>query len=79
MTDEKKLDFPSKQDLCDEIDRLADQLAAERERSKGLREALRDAIEYLEPRLANKHGSRGLTIVLPKLRAAYDKSAGGAE
>lgn len=30
--------------------------------------ALNDAIEYLEPRLTNKFGSRGLTILLPKLK-----------
>jgi hypothetical protein len=37
-----------------------------------LREALEFAIEYLEPRLANKHGSRGLKVILPALKKVLE-------
>ena len=37
---------------------------------KKLRILLREAVEYLEPRLAGKYGSHGLTVLIPKLRAA---------
>jgi hypothetical protein len=36
-------------------------------------EALESTVEYLEPRLANKIGSRGLTVVLPNAKAALAK------
>ena len=35
-----------------------------------LADALKLAVDYLEPRLATKHGSHGLTVVLPRLREA---------
>ncbi len=45
-----------------------------------LEAALQEAIEYLEPRLAGKPGSRGLTIVLPKLREVlYSQEESGKD
>lgn len=38
-----------------------------------LREALELAVKYLEPRLANKYGSHGLTVVLPTLKKALEE------
>ncbi len=35
---------------------------------RGLVEALKLAIEYLEPRVGHKIGSRGATVILPSLK-----------
>lgn len=57
-------------DIANEADELEEKLTAAQAEITRLREALGEAVEYLEPRLAGKFGSRGLTIVLPRLREA---------
>ncbi len=52
--------------------KLREELAAIQSENARLRGALEIAIEYLEPRLANKTGSRGWTMVLPVLRQALE-------
>lgn len=39
--------------------------------------ALKMAIEYLEPRLASKTGSRGLTVILPALKETLEETKHG--